>query len=83
MSSSQIFTMPVQVFARRPTAAEVDKLCSVFEDRTFTIAGKKVSFLLCGEITAFNPDGSMKHGRVLPLSGGQLLVNPAHTVMGR
>jgi hypothetical protein len=58
----------------------MDDLVEAWPNRTFRIGSQKVTFAICGEINGFNPDGSVKHGRVLPFD---ILVNPAHTVMGR
>jgi hypothetical protein len=58
----------------------MDKLVAAWSSRTFRIASRKVTFAICGEINAFNPDGHVKYGRDLPFD---ILVNPAHTLMGR
>lgn len=72
--------MPKQIIARDPVASQLDQLSAVFPKRTFSIRKRSVSFVLCGEITAFNPDGTVKGNRSLPFD---VLVNPAHTLMGR
>lgn len=76
-----ISTMPRQVFARQPSADDMDALADVLADRTFTISGRRITFIICGEIIGFNVDGSGKHGRRLP--HGEIIANPAHTNMGR
>lgn len=49
-------------------------------ERTFPIGSRKVTFVICGEITGFNPDGTMKHRRRLQFD---ILANPVHTIMRR
>lgn len=72
--------MPRGIFARSPTANCMDALVAAWPGRTFPVGSRTVTFAICGEINGFNPDGSVKHGRVLPFD---ILANPAHTVMGR
>jgi hypothetical protein len=72
--------MPHQIFAQSPTAKSMDELVAAWQHRTFPIESRAVTFAICGEINGFNPDGRVKHGRVLPFD---ILANPAHTVMGR
>lgn len=73
-------SMPRQVFTNAPSASEMDELLRVFPSRTFSFGAHNVSFILCGEIMAFNPDGTLKHGRHLTFD---VMINPAHTMMGR
>lgn len=80
VSHTDVVSMPKQVFARRPTAQALRQLESDFPERTFTIDKRKVSFILCGEINAFNVDGLAKDKIHLPFD---VLVNPAHSLMGR
>jgi hypothetical protein len=79
VTSTSTEAMPRQIFSQHPTANEIDVLVQNLPDRTFTIATRKVTILICGEIIAFNPDGTVKHGRTLPFD---ILANPAHTMMG-
>lgn len=81
VTRNNICKMPKQVFARTPTASNMDDLAAVLEGRTFKIAGRKVTFIICGEIIGLNLDGSAKHSRALSL--GEIVANPAHTNMGR
>ena len=74
-------SMPHQIFGQSPTAKEIDKLVAAWEARTFLIGSRKVTFIICGEVNGFNPDGSTKHKRVLP--SFDILANPTHSVMGR
>lgn len=80
VTSSSVTPMPKQIFCTNPCARDIDHLAQAFGRRTFRIANRAVTFVLCGEIIAFNPDGSVKHNRHLPFD---VLVNPAHTPMGR
>lgn len=77
---SEPAAMPRQLFAQSPSAKCLDALADIWRERTFPIGSRTVTFAICGEINAFNPDGSVKHGRQLPFD---LLANPTHTVMGR
>ena len=52
---------------------------TAWPDRTFSLGSRRVTFILCGEITGFNPNGTVKHSRSLPYD---ILANPAHTIMG-
>ena len=79
VSCTCISAMPKQVFARLPSAKEIDQLAEALPKRTFSIGGRQVSFFICGELIAFNPDGTVKHGRHLQVD---VVANPAHTMMG-
>jgi hypothetical protein len=79
VTSQAVRPMPQQIFGRKPTAKHIDALIRILPDRTFSVAARSVTFLICGELLAFNPDGSIKHGRKLSLD---ILANPAHTLMG-
>ena len=72
--------MPHGIFPKSPKANDMDRLVSAWPDRTFSVASRKVTFAICGEINGFNPDGHVKFGRVLPFD---ILANPAHSLMGR
>lgn len=71
--------MPRQIFSQHPTAAEVDRLAEALPDRSIVLSGTRITIFMCGELIAFNPDGSVKHGRTLQYD---ILANPAHTMMG-
>lgn len=73
--------MPRQLFGSRPSAADVDELIALLNDRTFAIGRRKVTFVICGEINAFDVHGKAKFGR--SASPIDILANPAHTPMGR
>jgi hypothetical protein len=75
----EIIPMPRQIFSERPTAHQIDDLVACLPSRTFAIGSRMVTFFLCGELIAFNPDGSVKHSRQLPYD---ILANPSHTIMG-
>jgi hypothetical protein len=72
--------MPPGVFAQSPTAKLMEQLAAVWPCRTSCVGSREVTFAICGEINAFNPDGSTKHGQELKFD---ILANPAHTIMGR
>jgi len=80
VSREQTILMPAQVFGRNPRAQELRDLETCFPKRTFPLVDRQVSFILCGEINAFQPDGSTKKGIELPFD---VLINPAHSRMGR
>jgi hypothetical protein len=71
--------LPPQIFAKAPTAQEMKRLVRAVPQRTISIGNRNVTFLLCGELIAFNPDGSTKHARNLRYD---IIINPAHTTMG-
>jgi hypothetical protein len=79
VSKGMVNRMPSQVFSARPTADDVDQLAAMLPQRTFRFGKRSVTFLICGEILAFNPDGTTKHRRKLHFD---ILANPSHTVMG-
>ena len=79
VTSRRIMSMPRQIFCQRPTAQQLDDLVACLPSRTFAIGSRMVTFFICGELIAFNPDGSVKHGRQLPYD---ILANPSHTIMG-
>lgn len=80
ISSSAIAKLPKQVFGTSPTKQDLLDLESCFPHRTVRVGKHWVSFILCGEINAFQADGSAKFGIELPFD---ILINPAHSVMGR
>lgn len=80
LSSSVVFKLPPQVFSQSPTMQQLSDLESCFARRTVEIGEHRVSFILCGEINAFQADGTTKSGIKLPFD---ILINPAHSVMGR
>ena len=80
ISSSAIVKLPQQVFGTSPTKQQLFDLESCFAHRTVQIGEQCVSFILCGEINAFQTDGATKSGINLPF---EILINPAHFVMGR
>ena len=72
--------MPRQVFESNPSAEDMKRLARAWSRRTFSVGTRAVTVAICGEILGFNPDGTVKHGRELPFD---VLVNPAHSKMGR
>jgi hypothetical protein len=80
VSPTEIIGMPKQIYAQAPNAENLRQLESSFQGRTFKILHREVSFILCGEINAFNTDGLAKAEIQLPFD---VLVNPAHSLMGR
>ncbi len=79
VTSRELMPMPQQIFAQNPSAEQMDRLAAILPNRTFRISSRFVTFFICGELIAFNPDGSVKYGRQLPYD---ILANPAHTIMG-
>jgi hypothetical protein len=79
IAESRIRKMPSQVFARRPTADDIDDLADALPGRTVRIGKRRATFFICGELIAFNPDGRVKHKRKLD---HDIVINPAHTLMG-
>jgi hypothetical protein len=75
-----ITRMPSQIFKASPTANQMKQLVAILPQRTVAVGKRKASFIICGEILAFNPDGSTKHQRTLDVD---ILINPTHTPMGR
>lgn len=72
--------MPPQIFSQNPTSAHLDELQSSWPLRTHRIKGRECSFAICGEVDAFDKNGTVKRGRLLPF---QVLINPTHTTRGR
>lgn len=79
VKKGELIPMPRQIFSHHPSARELDRLSEMLPKRTFSFGSRTVTFLICGEIIAFNPDGNVKHGRQLPYD---ILANPAHSLMG-
>jgi hypothetical protein len=80
VSCNQTTKMPVQLFAQTPRAIDLDSLQKIWAQRNHTIASKKISFAICGEVDAFTVRGTVKFNRSLPFS---VLINPTHTIRGR
>lgn len=80
VSASKHIEMPPQIFATNPSASELDRLQDAWPKRTHKVKERKCSFAICGEVDAFNKDGSVKGGRNLPFD---ILINPTHTTRGR
>lgn len=72
-------SMPPQIFWHNPSASDLDLLAAALPKRTFRIGSRRVTFFICGELIAFNPDGAVKHNRSLEYD---IVANPAHTMMG-
>lgn len=80
VSQDKHIKMPPQIFSQNPTSKQLDELQAVWTARTHKIKGHTFSFVICGEIDAFEKNGSVKRGRSLPY---QILINPTHTPRGR
>ena len=72
--------MPRQVFVNDPSAREIEELLARLPARTFALGSRTVTFYICGELIAFNPNGHFKHGRQAPKH--DIIANPAHSIMG-
>ena len=79
IARSKINRMPPQIFAKRPTADNIESLGTMLPYRTIRMGRRKATFFICGELIAFNPDGSVKHHRKLD---HDIVINAAHTLMG-
>lgn len=79
VTREEIVPMPRQIFSEQPTAQDIDDLAASMPDRTFRIGKRRVTFFICGELLAFNPDGTVKYHRKISYD---VLANPAHTLMG-
>lgn len=79
IAKGEISRMPSQIFAKKPTASHIDLLAAILPSRTIRVGKRKATFFICGELIAFNPDGSVKHNRKLE---HDIVINPAHTLMG-
>lgn len=80
VTAHSITALPSQLFARSPDRSHIETLRDTLQARTVDIAGRRFTFVLCGEINGFDTSGRLKHG--LPGPPG-IVVNPAHTPMGR
>lgn len=72
--------IPDQVFAERPSLSALSKLAGRLPERTIKLGSHRVVFFLCGEIHAFDANGTPKADVELPF---EVLINPAHSMMGR
>lgn len=79
VTKSSITPMPPQIFWHHPTAENVDDLIEALPHRTFPIGDRKITFFICGELIAFNPDGTVKHNRKINFD---IIASPSHTLMG-
>jgi hypothetical protein len=79
ITKSRISKMPSQVFARKPTADNIEALAAILPHRTIRLGRRRATFFICGELIAFNPDGRVKHNRKLDYD---IIINPAHSIMG-
>lgn len=80
VTSIAIKELPVQTFAERPSLSKLSDLAARLPERTIELGGKQVAFFLCGEIHAFDVKGIPKAEVNLPFD---ILINPAHLIMGR
>jgi len=82
VSKKEISRMPKQIFSENPRSSDVRGLLDIMGERTKTFsfdgASVSISFIICGEINGFNPDGNLKFG--YPFSHTNLVV-PCHTIM--
>jgi len=79
VSKNDILKMPKQIFAQNPSKRDIHELLNIWDDRTLNIGNHKLTFIICGEINGFNPDGRLKFGRE---HIHNIIVNRCHTIMG-
>lgn len=84
VSANEKTMMPKQEFAIIKKVDDIDRLQKIWSQRNHQITDKNFSFIMCGEIHAFNMDGVVKYQsarrkRALPI--GDILINPTHTLM--
>jgi len=79
ISKKDILKMPKQIFAQKPTKSEIHALLNIWDNRTLNLGNRKLTFIICGEINGFNPDGHLKFDKE---HIHDIIVNPCHTIMG-
>jgi hypothetical protein len=79
ISKKDILKLPKQLFAQNPKKREIHTLLNIWDDRTLNLRNRKLTFIICGEINGFNPDGRLKFDRE---HIHDIIVNPCHTMMG-
>lgn len=79
ISKKDILKLPKQIFAQNPKKREIHTLLNIWDDRTLNLGNRKLTFIICGEINGFNPDGRLKFDRE---HIHDIIVNPCHTIMG-
>lgn len=79
VSKKDILKMPKQIFSQNPQKSEIYTLLNIWDDRTLNLGNCKLTFIICGEINGFNPDGRLKFDRE---HIHNIIVNPCHTLMG-
>lgn len=80
VTADTLHPLPKQLFAQNPSQADVQALGATLTNRTVQIAGRQVTFILCGEINGFNKNGLLKHGSTPTMD---IIAHPTHTPMGR
>ncbi len=85
VKKNEIYQMPLQRYIKNyAPVREVNYLRDILVCRTTKIGTRKVTFILCGEINLFHPDGSLKHCKKLPSRFAfDILVNPAHSLFNK
>jgi hypothetical protein len=79
VSKKDIIKMPKQIFSQNPMKKDIHTLLDIWDDRTLSLGNRKFTFIICGEINGFNPDGSIKFDNE---HMHDIIVNPCHTIMG-
>lgn len=72
--------MPSQVFKQGPSRTEFREFMRILPKRRFTLGGKAVVFVVCGEIDVFRPDANLKFPGHFPEY--DVIANPTHTLRG-
>ncbi|MBA3351426.1 MAG: hypothetical protein H0U23_03205 [Blastocatellia bacterium] len=80
VTKANITPMPPQVFKQGPDKKEFEEFLRVLPKRLLAIGSKEVVFVVCGEIDAFRPDGTLKFPGHFP--DYDVLANPTHTLRG-
>ncbi|MFK3774229.1 hypothetical protein [Pseudomonas sp. NPDC089406] len=80
VSAAEQIELPAQWFTSRPLQGDLQALQDSLAARTHVIGGREVTFLLCGEINGIDLNGCLRYGQPLQCP---VLINPAHTTMGR
>lgn len=80
ITSLAVKELPVQTFIQRPSLSELSNLSARLPERIIELGGFQVAFFLCGEIHAFDVNGMPRVEINHPFD---VLINPAHFIMGR
>ena len=61
IAKDNLVEMPKQIFINKPKVHDIKGLIAAWDRRTIEIGTRRFTFIVCGEINGFNPNGELKN----------------------